>query len=101
MSVAVLRGNRASGYRTTTPVECPHCHRPFDCAASTAEDKQGPYLSLWAVQAGRGEYSAADLEHVYNGARPSAAELGMALPIAPGRVKLTDDPVPAFDGSGR
>lgn len=101
MTGAVLRGSRASGYRTTAPLECPHCHQPFDCAGSAAQDQQGPYLTLWPVQPRPGEYSAADLALIYHGPKPTAAELGLSLPHAPGRIVLTDDPVPRFDGSGR
>lgn len=97
---AILRGSRQSGYRTTAPIDCPHCSKPISIAGQAAEDKLGPYLALWPVVPVAGEYGERELQHIYAGPKPSAAALGIAPPHRGLRsVELVDDPVPRFDQS--
>lgn len=96
MGWAILRGSKTSGYRTSEPLECPHCARPVEVVGRVAEDKQGPHLVLWPVATPEGGYTRRELEYVVNG---PPQETGVAMPQAPGRVPFRDDPPPRFDGS--
>lgn len=96
---AILRGSRTSGYRTTTPVECPHCHRPVSLAGSVAQDRTGPHIALRSVESGG--YTDADLERIYGGGKPDPTVTGVALPQAPGRARRRDAPALQFNGGKR
>lgn len=97
MSTAILRGNKAVGYRTVQPLECPHCGQPVDVSGRADTDKQGPHLLLWPVAAREGGYTRRELDYVING--PPTIETGVALPQRPRNAPFYDDPVPRFDGS--
>lgn len=92
---AVLRGRKESGYRTATPISCPHCARPFHMAGQVSADKSGPHIALWPVETKPGEYTEAEVERIRNG---PVGNTGVVLPQPPGNVKLVDDPVPDFSG---
>jgi hypothetical protein len=95
MGWAILRGSKNSGYRTSEPLECPHCAKPVPLAARAAEDKRGPHLVLWPVSSSDAGYTARELDYVVSG---PPGETGVAMPRPAPSAKLIDDPVPDFSG---
>lgn len=96
MGWAVLRGAKDKGYRTSVPLECPHCSKPVEIAGRVDVDKQGPHLVLWPVAAPTGAYTQREVDYVVTGPK---GETGVAMPQPAGRVEFKDDPLPRFDGS--
>lgn len=95
MGWAILRGSKTSGYRTSEPLECPHCAKPVPLSGRVGADKQGPHLVLWPVSQKDAGYSTRELDYVING---PPGETGVALPQHSPNTKLIDDPVPDFSG---
>lgn len=96
MGWAILRGSKSAGYRTSVPLECPHCGQPVEISGRVDTDKQGPHLVLWPVATRAGGYTRRELDYVVNG---PPGETGVAMPQAPGRAPFKDDPIPRFDGT--
>lgn len=92
----ILRGSKTTGYRSATPLECPHCCKPIAVSGRVDSDKQGPHLVLWPVAPRPGEYTLAEVRYVVEGPPSDALTTGVALPKAPRRTEFRDDPVPTF-----